>query len=79
MYCSVMPLKIGRCGSSWKKHAEMPILSMVAARAQIASAKMRSKSARVHGRGLVWWQMSCDRDLDQRAECRPWSTGRGAQ
>ena len=33
---------------------------------QIASAKMRSKSARVHGRGLVWWQMSLIGDLDQR-------------
>ena len=28
MYCSVMPLKIARLGSSWKKQAEMPILSM---------------------------------------------------
>ena len=29
MYCSVIPLKIARFGSSWKKQAEMPILSMV--------------------------------------------------
>ena len=28
MYCSVMPLKIARLGSSWKKQAEMPIFSM---------------------------------------------------
>ena len=52
MYCSVIPLKIARCGSSWKKQAEMPILSMLAG-CYIASAKMRSKSARVHLRGLV--------------------------
>src|SRR5512137_214031 len=24
-YCSVLPAKIGRCGSAWKKHAEMPM------------------------------------------------------
>src|SRR5437899_7643334 len=29
MYCSVIPLKTARCGSSWKKHAEMPIFSMM--------------------------------------------------
>src|SRR6185295_6048655 len=28
MYCSVIPLKIARFGSSWKKQAAMPILSM---------------------------------------------------
>jgi hypothetical protein len=28
MYCSVIPLKMRRLGSAWKKHAEMPILSM---------------------------------------------------
>src|SRR5262249_28782673 len=28
MYCSVIPLKIARLGSSWKKQAEMPIFSM---------------------------------------------------
>jgi hypothetical protein len=26
-YCSVLPVKIGRAGSAWKKQALMPILS----------------------------------------------------
>src|SRR5438128_11769053 len=28
MYCSVMPLKMARCGSAWKKQAEMPIFNI---------------------------------------------------
>ena len=60
MYCSVIPLKIARFGSAWKNDAEMPILTWAGAwrGSHSASAKMRSKSARVHLRGLVWWQMS---------------------
>ncbi len=59
-YCSVLPVKIGRCGSAWKKHAEMPMRgrSLIRDGNQSACSKKRVKSARVHGRGLVWWQMS---------------------
>ena len=56
MYCSVIPLKIARLGSAWKKQAAMPILSMRSG--EIAAAKIRSKSSRVQGRGFVWWQVS---------------------
>ena len=52
--CGLINREIARFRSSWKKHAAMPILSMD----QIAAAKMRAKSSRVQGRGLVLWQVS---------------------
>ena len=64
-YCSVLPVKIGRVGSAWKKRRRDADLDAIARLHHIAAANSRSKSAAVHGRGLVWWQMSAVGDLDQ--------------